>query len=502
MLPDSVSRRQWLKGAMVAPFVPMLGCGRYYPDNDVNDIRIGAPDVAPKLDPRFATDAFSTRICRLLYPALVDFDRSSLPTPWLASHWQWRSPTILWVGVKPGILFHHGTVLSAKDVVATYQSVLNMDTASPLRGPLRLLTSVSVADDGVLFEFQRPDHLALFRLTVPIMPADLLAHQHDFQRQPIGTGACQFVSSNDQYLRLVRPDGVSLTFLGVKDASVRLLKLVRNELDLLQNDLSPELIQHARTRMQINVKTRLGSTFSYIGVNMNDPVLSNPLVRQAIAHAIDRPRLARTIMDNMATPSSGMFTSDHWCSFQPINEPVFNPVKSRQLLAEAGYSVDHPIRLTYKTSTDATRVRLATVYQTMLADVGIELSVLSQDFGSFYSDIKQGQFQLYGLAWVGVKSPEIFEYAFASYSTPPTGANRGHYHSVACDAFIRAALDEKTLPDMAVKYRALQQHLLADLPMIPLWHDHHVMVCRDNIKQYVLAEDGRYDGLLSVIKDA
>lgn len=495
------SRRDLLKWSATGLFAfTATSCSRYQPDDALDVIRIAVPDVAPRLDPRYATDAFSTRIGRLLYPALVDFDEASLPSPWLATHWQWLDERHLWVGLREGLVFHHGKSFSAEDVIATYQSVLSPAVASPLKGPLRNLESVSAQDNGVVFAWKKPDQLALFRLTVPMMPADLLALGHNFDTDPIGLGACRLAKLTDQHLLLQRPDGVKLSFMGVKDASVRLLKLVRAEVDLLQNDLSPELIRHARSRSSLQVQTRTGTSFSYIGVNFNDPVLANSLVRQAIAHAIDRSRLVRTLLDNMATPCEGLFAPEHWCGLSSSTQGYeYNPEKSRQLLAQAGFSSG--ISLSYKTSTDPTRVRLATVYQAMLKDVGIDLSVDSHDWGTFYSDIKQGRFQLYGLAWVGVKSPEIFDYAFASYSTPPTGANRGHYIDLALDEMLKAALVAPSmLEEMAKHYKHIQQHLLETLPVIPLWHDHQTLVTRANVKDYIMAADGRYDALLHVRK--
>lgn len=503
MIKSNNPRRALFKASLLASLgLGIVGCSRYQPEDRLDEIRIGVPDVAPRLDPRFATDAFSTRIGRLIYPALIDFDKASIPSPWLAIRWEWRDAVNLWVDIRNDVFFHHGKPLSVEDVVATYQSVLNPLTTSPLRGPLRNLLQVTAVDKGVLFTWSKPDQLALFRLTIPIMPADLLATNHNFEKIPVGTGGCRFVSYEDQALSLIRSDSVRLTFMGVKDASVRLLKLVRGELDLLQNDLSPELIHHARSRSSVNVTTSIGSSFSYIGFNLADPILSQLPIRQAIAHAIDRQKIVHTLLDDMARVGEGLFPPEHWCGLQSgLVGYLYDPEKARALLKAAGLQTNE-ITLTYKTSTDPTRIRLATVYQSMLAEVGIKLIIDSHDWGTFYSDIKQGNFQLYGLAWVGVKSPEIFEYAFASYSMPPNGANRGHYDDKAFDAMLGSALTAPTMPDMATEYNHIQQHLLATLPILPLWYDNQVLVTRPCIKDYQLASDGRYDALLMTRKVA
>ena len=103
------------------------------------------------------------------------------------------------------------------------------------------------------------------------------------------------------------------------------------------------------------------------------------------------------------------------------------PKRPVHLLAQAGFTSDRPVRLTYTTSSDPFRIRLATILQHQLAEVGIECDLRSYDWGTFYGDIKAGRFQLYSLSWVGIKTPDIFSYVFHSRSIPPHGANRGRF---------------------------------------------------------------------------
>ncbi len=114
-------------------------------------------------------------------------------------------------------------------------------------------------------------------------------------------------------------------------------------------------------------------------------------------------------------------------------------------MRQAGYT-DERIRCSnYKTSTDPVRVRIATVIQQQLAEVGIDMRLSSYDWGTFFGDIKAGRFQMYSLAWVGIKTPDIFRYAFHSSSLPPEGANRGRLASAAVDRLIEAAEQGATL---------------------------------------------------------
>ncbi|MDH5731013.1 MAG: ABC transporter substrate-binding protein, partial [Gammaproteobacteria bacterium] len=134
------------------------------------------------------------------------------------------------------------------------------------------------------------------------------------------------------------------------------------------------------------------------------------------------------------------------------------------------------------------------------AKIGINLDIRSYDWGTFYGDIKNGRFQMYSLAWIGIKSPTIFHYALHSDMVPPNGANRGRYRNLTVDHTIDQAMMEIDLVKQAALYRQVQQILLDDLPYIPLWYENHTVVTRKFIKNYKVNSDGNYDGLVSAEK--
>jgi peptide/nickel transport system substrate-binding protein len=86
-------------------------------------------------------------------------------------------------------------------------------------------------------------------------------------------------------------DGQLITLLEVKDPTVRVLKLIRGEADILQGDLPPELVRYLERQPNIKVSESNGTNFSYLGFNLQDIALSNIKVRQAVAHAINRQEI-------------------------------------------------------------------------------------------------------------------------------------------------------------------------------------------------------------------
>ncbi|WP_238696222.1 ABC transporter substrate-binding protein [Thiomicrorhabdus sediminis] len=495
------------------------GCQK--PSNS-RQILVGINGRARMLDPRKATDALSSRINRLLYRQLIDFDSRFQPIPDLAE-WQQLSAKHYRFSLIDESFFPDGEQLNAEDVAATYRSVLDKGLGSAHRGSLKHIRAIEVINDKQLdFYLSHEDALFVGRLVIGILPAKMIAQNHQFQALPIGSGACEFIAMSEQKLQLKRrSDGVELAFIPVKDATVRVLKLKKGELDIIQNDLSPELVQYAAKQPQLQVDYHYGTGFGYIGFNFEDPLLSQLALRQAIAHGIDRQAVIDAVFSGRARLAGGLLVPKHWCGVEDMPQYDYNPSLARQLIKQVieqikkrseirpelaglikkSQSGQEVIELSYKTSNDPTRIRLATIYQSQLKPLGIHLKIQSYDWGTFYNDIKQGRFQLYSLAWVGVKSPDIFQYVFASNAIPPQGANRGRYRDQLADDLIAQASQTEDLAEQAKLYKRLQKRLQATLAAMPLWYEDQYAVSRNNISGYQLYADGRLDGLLRVQKN-
>jgi len=441
------------------------------------------------LDPRYATDAASERVNRLLYRALVDFDASSKPTADLAS-WQEVNPTQYRFKLSGHIApFHNGESLSAHDIAATYASLAKLKD-SPHAAEFANISRIQVLNASTVdFYLTQPDKQFAAKLIIGILPKSLIEKQHDFAHMPVGNGALKIVSWQNKLVLERIADHQKISLIEVKDPTVRILKLLRGEVDLLQGDLPPELVKYLQTQPDIAVNTSSGSNFSYLGFNLQDADLKNLAVRQAIAHAIDRDAIIRLAMVKDSRAATSILPPEHYTNIgqTALTSYDYNPVLAKKLLQQAGINL--PLKLVYKTSTDAQRVRLATIMQAQMAKAGIDLEIRSLDWGTFFDDIKQGKFQLYGLTWVGIKTPEIYAKAFGAQNTPPNGFNRGRYADAELD---RLLAEENWL---AASRRIQQQ-----LPYIPLWYEGQFVAMRKVLAGYTLKADGAWDGLAEVKK--
>ncbi len=474
------------------------GCTESAPDHT---IRFGLASTPTNLDPRFATDATSARINRLLYSRLVDFAEDATPIPAIAT-WKMLSPTHYRFALsEPHPIFSDGTQLVAEDVKATYTSLLDPATASPHRGLLQNISRIETPSASTIdFFLTHPDPLFPSYVVIGILPANLIAATHPFHDQPIGSGPFLFQERPDD-TRLIlkrRKDSQLIEFLKILDPTVRTLKLLAGEIHLLQNDLPPELVSYLSTQPAISLRQHQGSNFAYLGFNHQDPVVGQNLVRKAIAHAINREQIIQFALGGRARPAQALFPPNHLLGTSQLEGYRYDPPQARALLQQAGFNSTRRPSLIYKTSTDPFRLRLATIIQDHLQQVGIDVSIHSHDWGTFYGDIKTGRFQMYSLAWVGLKTPDIFRHVFHSQAIPPLGANRGRYADPMTDRLIAKAENTSQRIQQQTLYRTLQAHLLDTLPYVPLWYEDHFVLSTTAIQGYILKSDGNYDNLLHV----
>lgn len=485
-------RFQGLFLALAAACLLVCACGQAGSGSKADQaepIRFAVGQMPLNLDPRYATDAASERVNRLIYQPLVDFDAASRPVPKLAT-WQRLSPfEYRFTLLKGRAAFHHRSPLTASDVKATYDSLLALKD-SPHTAEYANIASIEVIDENsVMFHLRRADSHFPEKLIIGILPNDLIIKQHDFSHAPVGNGPLAFVSwQNSLTLKRIL-DGQEITFSEVKDPTVRVLKLLRGEVDLLQSDLPPELVRYLQSQSAISIDSSTGANYSYLGLNLQDPMLKNIKVRQAIAHAIDREAVIEKVMVKNTRLAGAILPPEHYAGNSNLKPYDYNPALARQLLTETGLKL--PIKLVYKTSTDAQRVRLATILQAQMKPAGIDLQIRSLDWGTFFEDVKQGQFQLFGLTWVGIKTPEIYTKAFGSGNFPPKGFNRGRFADAELDSLL-------TQENWAAATARVHQQL----PYIPLWHEGQFAAFNKNIKHYASKSDGNWDNLATIQRSA
>jgi peptide/nickel transport system substrate-binding protein len=288
-------------------------------------------------------------------------------------------------------------------------------------------------------------------------------------------------------------------FAVVPDATTQALELRKGSADVAMNaSFPPDTVLTLRREPFLAVESAPGTRLAYMGFNLRDPILKDVRVRQAIAYALDRQPMIQYLWRGEARPARSLLPPQSWAYDGDVPAYEHNPDKARQLLEVAGHPLVNGVRfrLTMKTSTDENTRLMVAVMQQQLRDVGIALDIRSFEFGTFFSDVTHGAFQLYSLRWIGGnEDPDIFEYAFHSAKFPPNGANRGFYSNPRVDALIDQARREINPNIRRPLYVEVQKILAEELPYVDLWYFDNVLVHNKRVVNLKLNPAGNYDFL-------
>ena len=463
------------------------------------------------LDLRQGTDAQSERIGELIYDPLVRKDEHFNLQPWLAASWE-RSDPFTWVfHLRPGVRFHDGRPLTSADVAYTLRSMTDGTLITAKGGAFKGIASIETPDALTLvLRTKVPDASLLFNLSDGLFGVVERGASADEGLHPVGSGPFRFVSQvQDKEVVVERnadywagtPNIERVRFEVVPDTISTALEMRKGSGDVESNVLTMDMVHALRDAPGLRIETGPGARVDYANFNVADPMLRDKRVRQAIACAIDRDALISAIWRGQARAANTLLPPGHWAAASDGELPQYphDPARARRLLDAAGFPPDaHGVRLrfTRKTSTDETTRLEAQAIQAELREAGIELSLRSAEFGTFYSDITRGAFQMYLLRWIGSnQDPDIFHYAYATEMAPPKGANRGRYSNARVDALLAQAAAEPDQGKRRALYLEVQRILADELPSIPLWYPDNVVVHSPRLTGVTPNAGGSFDFL-------
>jgi peptide/nickel transport system substrate-binding protein len=453
------------------------------------------------LDSRVGVDNVSSRMFDLVYSGLIKVTPNFNYAPDLATRWETPDDKTIVFHLNPNAKFHNGQPVTAADVKWTYESLENPSFVTSKRSGYTSVDHIETPDQQtVIFKLKEANGGIFDNLTVGILPIG--ADTNSYKTMPIGCGPYKLIEHRpDDRLEFEAfdqwhggaPKIKHITVRIIPDATTRILELRRGTVNFEVNQIPFENVAEFEKNPDFTVVKSTGSVYQYLAFNMHDPALAKPLVRQAIAHAIDRDRIIRDIQRGFAQPTETMLAEGHWARATNLPSYDYDPVKAKQLLAQAGYP--NGLDLVFKTSTDAEANSRAQVMQDMMKKAGFRVSIQSNEMSTFFADIGKGNFQMYSLSRNGISDPDFYYVIFYSRNTPPNGQNRGWYVNPRLDQLM---LEGHSTFDRAKRkpiYQEVQQTVATDLPYLSLYLQSNVAVMRKNISGYVQYPAGFYTSI-------
>jgi ABC-type transport system substrate-binding protein len=469
-------------------------------------LRIALPSDISSFDPALAFDTISMPFLMLVYQGLVEYDDGVKLLPGLAKDWtispDQRTYTF---HLRPGIKFSNGREVIASDFVYTLERTLNPKLAaltetyfegiagakdyragktphvSGLRAP---------HDDTLEIELTAPDPSFIFILTLPgalVVPREAVEKfGQAFAAHPIGTGPYRLTEwrrgvkmrferngfSNRQHL-----DAIDVSEGG--DNTLHLMMFERGELDIANITANPGIpvsdfirIEHT-PRWQGLIESMSAASSFFLVLNMEMPPFDQLKVRQAMNYAIDKDKIVR-LLHHTVTPANSLLPPPI-PGFNPgLNFYSYNPAKAKQLLAESGHADGITLNLWF-TQDSTTSDSTASAIQYDLQQVGIKAQLNPVTFPAFLDSTerrKTAQCSISGWSQDYPDPSDFLDTIFNGNRITDEGCqNVAFYNNPQVNSLLAAAAICQEPARRIQLYKAAEQTMLADAPIVPLYYE-------------------------------
>lgn len=462
-------------------------------------------------DPALGPSGMSHVVIEQVYSTLMSLDPEAVPYADLAESYEVSDDGLTYTFVlRDGVKFHNGDPLTAEDVKFTFDRLRAEDSGYSYKSQIETIDTIEVVDPRtVKFTLNTPTGPFLTYMAFPgssIVPKKLLEAGHDLNSTPIGSGPFKFVSyqprsmvkfeKNADYYEEGKPYFDGMEFHLIPDVTA-LTNAVMSGTVHFTNEVPPKDWATVSSTPGITGTTLEGSRYYWLLMNNTIEPLNNPLVRQAIAHVINREAIVAATFFGQAVPLlGGVIPQWNW-AYPDIK--AFNPQgdveKAKALLAEAGYPDGFETSMTLASSFPA-MVAMAPILQANLAQIGIKAEIKTMEIPRYWDEVwGPSNFDITTMYWVSpLADPDDFVYN--NYATG-TGINVQKSSSEAMDKLLHDAKSATTVEERKALYKAQQELALEEMPIAPLVNSLLLIAHSDKVKNYVPMRSG----FLKTLKD-
>ncbi len=300
--------------------------------------------------------------------------------------------------------------------------------------------------------------------------------------EPIGTGP--FVLKRyvkDSTIRYTAHDKYfkgaakikKLVFSINTDPSVRYQKLKAGECDFM-TEPSPIDIENMKTVKNIQVMESPGLNVGYVAMNVDKKPFNNPLVRQAINHALNKSSYIKAIYLNNAEVAKNPIPPSMWSYNKKVNDYKYDIEKAKSLLAKAGLKKGFKTQLwTLPVSRpyNPNGKKMGELIQADLKKIGIEVELVTYDWPTYLDKSRKGEHQMIQLGWTGDNGdPDNFLNVLLSCAGVKAGSNVSRWCNKGFGDLI---LKAKTMTDLKKRtslYEQAQLIFKKEAPWVTLAH--------------------------------
>jgi peptide/nickel transport system substrate-binding protein len=471
-------------------------------------IKVGTSDVVTSLDPAGAYDAGSWALFSNVFQSLLTFEAGGArPVPDAAESCKFEGTDLRTYECKlrEGLTFPSGRGMTGEDVKYSFDRVKKIKSEVGPSSLLDTLKSVTAKGLTVTFNLSSPDATFPFKVATGAgsivdrtkYPANGLRTDNGVD----GTGPYELsaytkdteavLTPNADYKGAVKDAGRPIELRYYKDADALNSAWKQKRVDAATRQLPPKTLAELNPSdptMRVSEADSSEIRNLYLNTRASSP-LHDTEVRQAMAWLIDRERLAATVYEGTVDPLYSLIpagiTGHNTAFFDAY--PKQSTKKARALLEDAGVSL--PIRFTYGYGIGrASAADEAKELKRQLEASGLfKVTVKGYEWTDFQKRWATGKLDAYAVGWVA-DYPDPDTYGGPLVGTDGT-MNTG-YSSSEVDRLIQASQQLEDRSDTTEDFRAMQDAVARDVPVIPLWQAKEYVVTSEDVGGGQYLSDG------------
>lgn len=494
--------------------------------------RYNQPEGISSLDPAFAKNQSNMWAVHQLFNTLTEIDDALNIQPSLCKYWNVSDDQLIYTFIlRDDVYFHDNTVfpggkgrkMIAADVAYSLQRIINPETASPGAWIFNnRIDSVqgfmAINDTTFQLKLLHPYHPIPGILSMQycaIVPHEAIEkYGTGFSRNPCGTGPFSFtrweegqvllMAKNDHYFErdsmgvsLPYLDGIKVTFLDNK--ATEFLEFTQKRLDFI-NDIDAsfkdevltkkgELRKEWANRVTLQKHNFLNTEYLGILADTNNTLLKNhPLrtkaIRQAINYGFDRRKMIMYLRNSLGTPAESGFIPAGLPAFDStlVKGYYYDINKARQLLQVAGFPEGKGLP-EIKLLTIPMYAELGSFIAKQLEDIGVKIQVEVVQKSLLLEQTAKSQALFFRGSWMA-DYPDAENYLSVFYGNNPAPPNYTRYNNPAYNKLYEKALQEANDSIRYNLYRQMDNMIINDAPIIPLWYDMVIRLVHPYIKDF------------------
>jgi dipeptide transport system substrate-binding protein len=490
----------------------------------------GSPE---NFNPQINTTGTSFDAARPVFDQLVEFEPGTTKVvPGLAEKWDVSADgTEITFHLRHGVKFHSSKSFTptrefnADDVLFSFNRMWKED--SPYHkvsggaydyfndmGMPGLLKSIDKVDDyTVKFTLNHAESPIIANLAMDF--ATILSGEYadammkagtpeKVDQEPIGTGPFSFVAyQKDNAIRFKanpdywggKPAIDDLVYAITQDPTARYAKLQKNECQVMAYPNPADLAAMGKDA-NVNLLSQPGLNIAYLAFNTTKPPFDKKEVRQALSMAIDRDAIIKEVYQGAGQPAKNFIPPTIWSYNDSVQNFPYDPDKAKKMLADAGVtSLDSdlwwmPVQRPYNPNAK----RIAEIMQQDLAKVGVNVKLVSFEWGEYRKRLQAGEHQMGQLGWTGDNGdPDNFFFLLGCEAARPGGQNIAKWCNKDFDGLLQKAKASADVAERTKLYEQMQVIAHEEAPVFTIAHSTVYEPIRKEVQGYKVSPLGRHD---------